>query len=354
MNASLRALLLGAMSGLCGCATTGCQVPAAPSPPEPSARLVCDRDYRPAVEALVAAATDRVSVTQWELFAGEQTDAMVDALGAAAARGVRVRVLLDDEIEDNAAGAARLVALGVDARLDGLPDTKMHAKSFVADGTTALVGSTNWSDSSIAYNHECNLLLTGGPPAAFVDLWFEGVWEDAGQRGIPEVDQSGSPRLKALADGALLPSLLDAIEGAQREVSFTMYATALQPTNPGAPAMQVFAALMDAAGRGVPVRGVAEWSDWQEDNNRRNEEAVDWLEAGGVDMRWERADVITHAKTFLVDDWIQVQSANLSSSGFSYNHEVGAATDLAEPVADYRVWFDALWSTSTDAPGAAR
>ena len=96
------------------------------------------------------------------------------------------------------------------------------------------------------------------------------------------------------------------------------------------------------------VRGVAEWSDWQLDNDERNNDAVVWLEERGVDMRWERADRITHAKAYLIDDALQIQSANISTSGFSLNHEVGAWTDLAQPVADFEQWFDALWDEGAE------
>ena len=96
------------------------------------------------------------------------------------------------------------------------------------------------------------------------------------------------------------------------------------------------------------MRGVAEWSDWQYDNNERNIDAVEWLEERGVDMRWEDPEVITHAKAFLVDNAVQIQSANISTSGFTRNREVGAWTDLSTPVGAFEQYFETLWSASTD------
>ena len=293
-------------------------------------------------------------ITQFELFTGAATNAIVSAMADAADRGVSVRVLLDDEIEENESAAASLVSRDIDAKIDLFPDVTIHAKMLIADGTTALVGSTNWSTSSITRNHECNLRLTGGAPVAYLEEWFEGVWANPLVRPTPSVVQGDSAAVLALADDALLPSLLDAIEGAQDRVSFTLYATFLQPGNPSSPAMQVYQALADAAARGVPVRGIAEYSDWQFDNNERNEDAVDWLEERGVDMRWESASIITHAKGFLMDDAIQIQSANISTSGFERNHEVGAHTTLDGPVTDFAAWFDQLWSESTDSPESRR
>lgn len=338
---------------LCGCATVGCKADV-PAPGEPNAELVCDQDYLAAVDSLVTGATDRVQVAQFELFSGTATSEIVTLLGDAADRGVAVRVLLDDEIEQNAGAVQSLIARGVDAKVDLFPDTTVHAKMLIADGDDALVGSTNWSTSSITRNHECNLRLSNGAPVAYIEAWFENTWADPSQRVAAGVDQANSPRVQALADDALLPSLLSAIGGARSRVHFSLYATFLQPNNPSSPAMQLYQALADAADRGVEVRGIAEWSDWQFDNNDRNEAAVSWLEERGVDMRWENAQVITHAKAFLVDDQAQIQSANISTSGFERNREVGAWTDLSTPVAALDAWFEELWSDSTDEPVGRR
>ena len=337
-------LLVGLVAG---CATVGCE-PGVPGPGEPTAQLVCDGDYLAAVQELIGGAQDTVVAAQFELFSGAPTDAIVDALVAAAARGVAVRVLFDDEIEANADAVARLEAGGVTARLDNLPETTMHAKMLAADSAVAILGSTNWSTSSIERNHECNLLISQGPPPAYAQAWFDAVWQNVTYRGAPDVDQSRSAHVRTLVNGELLDSLLERTERAGRRVDFTLYGTYLQPWSDDAPAMQLYQALADAAARGVTVRGVAEWSDWQFDNNERNAEAVAWLEARGVDMRWERADRITHAKAFLMDSDLQIQSANISTSGFQLNQEVGVWTDLAAPVADFEQWFDALWDEGAE------
>lgn len=334
---------------LCGCATVGCK-PAEPGPDDPQADLICDGDYLDAALALIDEATDRVLITQFELFSGAATNAIVAAIDDAVERGITVQVLLDDEIEDNATAVDVLRTRGADAKTDLFPDITVHSKMLLADGRVALVGSTNWSTSSITRNHECNLRLRNGAPVAYIEAWFHDMWADPSQRVDPGVDQTASPRVRALADDALLPSLLDSFAAATQRIDFTLYATYLQPNNSSAPASQVYEALAAAADRGVTVRGIAEWSDWQFDNNERNQLAVAWLTEKGVDMRWETPDVITHAKAFLVDDALQVQSANTSTSGFERNRETGAWTDLSGPVQDFSTWFDVLWSDSTASP----
>jgi len=316
------------------------------TPAPATASLVCDRDFLPAALSLIEEAETAVNVAQFSLYPGSSTGALRDALIDAAERGVTVRVLLDDEVEQNGPAAEALVAGGVDARLDRV-DTTMHAKVVAADDA-AIVGSTNGSDSAIERNRECNLLLRDGAPPSYVAGWFDRVWADATDRTPP--GPRGTGDVVALVNDDLLAHLLDRVGEARRRVDFTMYATYLQPNNLDSPAMQVFSAFEEAAARGVVVRGVAEHSRTNEGLNAQTAEAVEWLRARGVSMRWEDGATVTHAKVIRADDGIQVESANFSTSGFERNQEVGAWTTQEAPVAAFEAWFEDLWGASTEEP----
>jgi phosphatidylserine/phosphatidylglycerophosphate/cardiolipin synthase-like enzyme len=284
-------------------------------------------------------------VAQFSLYPGDATAAVTEALVEAAARGVRVRVLLDDEVDANEDAVADLVARGVEARRDEV-STTLHAKMAAADGTLAIVGSTNWSDSAIERNRECNLLLRHGSPPAYIGAWFETVWLDPTDRALPPAEAPGADIIPLVND-RLLSNLLERLNAARESIDFTMYATFLQPNNLDSPAMQVFSAFEDAVARGVSVRGVAEFSRRNNALNIQTAEAVIWLRARGISMRWEDADTVTHEKVVRIDDGIQVGSANFSTSGFSRNQEVGAWTTQPQPVADFSEWFERLWDAST-------
>ena len=306
--------------------------------------LVCDRAYLPTFRSIVREAEHEIAIAQWELFEGTSTTAVVNELGDAVGRGVHVRVMLDETIDENADALDRLLDLGVDARFDGSTD-KLHAKLVIGDDRV-LAGSTNWSTSSISYNRECNLEHDPGVPGAYIAAWYDGLWDEPDARVAPDLPSTDGVTT-ALVDDDLLPALLAHLEGAEDRVDFTLYATYLQTGNPDAPAMQVFGALADAAARGVPVRGVADWSDWNPSNNDSNEAAVNWLSVRGVEIRWDRPSVNMHAKTFGVDDIVQVQSANVSTSGFETNREVGGWTRDPDTVDDFDAWFEELWQEST-------
>lgn len=92
-----------------------------------------------------------------------------EALGAAAARGVAITLLLERGMDNpHFAGfadpfpnlPARRLCWPADRRPTG---ASMHAKVLVVDRRTALVGSANLTGYGLERNLECGLLLRGGP-----------------------------------------------------------------------------------------------------------------------------------------------------------------------------------------------
>ena len=101
---------------------------------------------------------------------------LTDALLAAHRRGIRVRLLTDNEkLFDKGSDVGELHAAGVPVRIDRTAN-HMHHKFAVADDALLLTGSYNWTRSAAEYNLE-NLLITPDPHlvsryvAEFVRLW---------------------------------------------------------------------------------------------------------------------------------------------------------------------------------------
>jgi phosphatidylserine/phosphatidylglycerophosphate/cardiolipin synthase-like enzyme len=125
---------------------------------------------RPALAALVAGAARTLALEMEELSDG----AMVDALAAAAGRGVEVRVVLPASGRSAAttAAAGRLAAGGVLVRALDTPD--VHAKAVVADGRRLYVGSANLTAGSLDANRELGLVLDDVRLAAEVAATVDG------------------------------------------------------------------------------------------------------------------------------------------------------------------------------------
>lgn len=86
-------------------------------------------------------------------------DLLVDALFAADARGVRIRIISDnDKALDRGSDVSRLRQGNIQVRLDRSED-HMHHKFALLDGEALLNGSYNWTRSAFQRNRE-NILVT--------------------------------------------------------------------------------------------------------------------------------------------------------------------------------------------------
>ena len=98
------------------------------------------------------------------------------ALGAAQARGIPVRVLLDPDIGSNLYMAETLVKSGVSVRWASKQYSATHAKFMVVDGKTVFVGSTNWSRHAMQLNREAAVSIENPAVAKSFDDVFESDW----------------------------------------------------------------------------------------------------------------------------------------------------------------------------------
>lgn len=147
--------------------------PAAPAS-TPEIEPIFDRDYLPAALETISRARRSIFCVMFSAGFDESKhgtpERLLEALAAAHKRGVRVEVILDanrkfwerdrgarDEIETkNDPAAAWLTAHGVEVFRDGLDQTT-HSKVLVADEETVILGSTNWTYSALARNHEASV-----------------------------------------------------------------------------------------------------------------------------------------------------------------------------------------------------
>lgn len=104
-------------------------------------------------------------------------DRISKAIAAAHKRGVRVRIITDnDKAFDRGSDVQDLASAGVPVRVDAT-DAHMHHKFGLFDGHFLLTGSYNWTRSAYRENEE-NVVITNDPHLVRrFQAQFDSLWE---------------------------------------------------------------------------------------------------------------------------------------------------------------------------------
>jgi phosphatidylserine/phosphatidylglycerophosphate/cardiolipin synthase-like enzyme len=295
-------------------------------------RLIVEPDdgMRPIYD-LLAAARRTLDLTMYEL-----ADPSAEELIAAdAARGVRVRVLLDGRLERhrNAAAYSYLRGRGVLVAWSSSRFFATHEKTFVIDGKVAVVMSLNLASSYYATTRDVAVVDRDPADVRAIESVFTEDLHGGGGATPAADDLVWSPR-QSWAD------LVALIERARHSV----WVESEELSSPA-----IVRALLADAHRGVQVRIAMTYSDaWRP--------AFAALSAAGAEvhvMYGERPRYL-HAKLLAVDVGTPqgvafVGSENLSDASLLHDRELGLvlldaasvrriATVIASDLADGNVW----------------
>jgi len=123
-----------------------------------SPHATTDLDPEPALLALINGAKVSILASIYSLTLGSVADALV----AAAARGVQVRIVADaTEAAEPTSLVPSLAQQGLDVHLWGAEYRECHAKVGIFDGKSVALGSYNWSNEAELDNVEVFVVFTG-------------------------------------------------------------------------------------------------------------------------------------------------------------------------------------------------
>ncbi|MCD8352658.1 MAG: phosphatidylserine/phosphatidylglycerophosphate/cardiolipin synthase family protein [Planctomycetaceae bacterium] len=347
--------------------------------PVEKARLLQNGDEAyPAMLEMIEGARESIAFETYIIENDATTDTFFDALKAAAARGVRVRVLVD------AAGFHRgfiahldeLSGTGVDARVFNpffaswtivRGNNRDHRKILTVDGRHAILGGINLSDIQRGdgiSGWRDTALYVAGPVALDAERVFNQTWQQGGRGWVgktlpmvslnplkqaleePFLDDDDGSEIRpdeALASASspaagkptvrVIASSPDARNSATYDMAIIGVTGARERLDIAVayfvPPLGMRRALLDAAGRGVRVRlllpGVTDVRMVREMGMRFYGEL---LQAGIEIYEWPHP--ILHAKTMVADGrWLVVGSANMDSRSYFLNYE--ACLALSDP-----------------------
>ncbi len=231
------------------------------------------------IDAMLAAAIDAARVSL-DIAAFELNNPLLtEAILAAAGRGLRVRVVTDDEhglrADDGFMG--RLQAAGIPL-VDDARSALMHNKFVIIDSSSVWTGSMNLTVNGVE-RHNNNLLQLRQAEAArryqaeFDEMFGQGLFGPRSPRGDTTPFAEGAARIRVYFGPEDEPALalLDALAGAQDSIRFLAFSFTLDDLG---------SLLLRQAARDVALQGIFE---------RVGSESV-WSELGplhcaGLDVR---------------------------------------------------------------------
>lgn len=105
---------------------------------------------------------------------------LAEALYAAKARGVQIRILVDREKAEEGVVIRRLRRHGLPVRTLGVPEQSlMHHKFAVFDDRLVATGSYNWTNSAEHANYENLVILDDSDAVARFQWEFNRLWREA-------------------------------------------------------------------------------------------------------------------------------------------------------------------------------
>lgn len=280
-------------------------------------------------------ARSSVDLSIYELADGQ----IVGALQKAQQRGVKVRVLYNYysfqhySFNPNQWALTQLQPSGVEVKPASKNFTVMHQKTFVVDGTTAVIMSFNLQKKYFAETRD-----------------FGYVTSDPGMVGeiarVFEADWSGLPA--DISHPALVWSPVNARE--KITALITGASKTLDMYNQEARDRDVLNAIVAAVKRGVKVRFITAALKDSSTGVDSNQAGRDQLTAAGAQVQVGAGKLYVHAKMVLADYGTSTAKAYLGSENFSYtslnrNRELGVLITDTTMLNSLAGTFSSDWTT---------
>jgi len=296
-----------------------------PTPMPPSLFIEPEAGTQPVVSALRQAQSS-ILMKMYLMTEREVIAALKDAV----ARGVSVRVMLEEDPYGELSNEALfrdLQAAGVQVRWDNPTFRLTHEKSIVVDERLALIMTLNQTHSAFTSNREYGIIDTDPNHVAEIVEFFNADWErrapTIGAPGLVWSPVNARERMLAIIDGATESLDLEQLEMQDGEVEDRLIA---------------------AAGRGVRVRVVTS------PGMEANQPGLERIAAGGVEVRYLTSPFV-HAKIIIADGRrTLVGSINISTASLDFNRELGIIVDDEAVLEALGSTFERDWAAATAEP----
>ncbi|MEA1926664.1 MAG: phospholipase D-like domain-containing protein [Candidatus Auribacterota bacterium] len=302
---------------------------------------VVDREYLPAAQKLIEKAGKSISLSMFVVKRGEMVNKLIKELKNSAQRGVEVRILLDDHIAHNQRTVNSLKGIkNLKIKLDS-PRKTTHNKMLIVDGETVLIGSTNWTDSSLGSADEANVIISHKEIAAYLEEFFEKLWLDSSRDISPCKSFPGE--IVPLLDRQYFDAVFQAMKKAKKRIWVMVYGFKINKDGKSRGDL-LAEEIIKATKRGVETRVFLEKSNFNQRLNEMNRETEEYLKNNGVETRLDREDIISHAKVVIIDNTVFLGATNWSYGGLELWHNSDVLIRDKKSVYYFQKYFERNFS----------
>ncbi|MCX6819882.1 MAG: phospholipase D-like domain-containing protein [Candidatus Adlerbacteria bacterium] len=279
------------------------------------------------VLALIQNAQKSIDLVMYQL----DDQAVVQALAAAQARGVAVRVMLNGgyyakKEKGNDGAYAALQKVNVSVKWTPTYFALTHQKTIIVDGSEAFIMTFNLVQKYYATGRDFGVHDTDPADVRAIEEAFNSDWEGSGAIAKEGDDLVWSP-------------------GSEDELLYLINSatSSLKIYNEEMADADITAALVAAARRGVHVQVVMTYAtNWKK--------AFMELQAAGVGVRTfpsTKGKLYIHAKMIMVDNTTAfLGSENFSNNSMSKNRELGLVLSAPAVIASLQATFTTDWAAA--------
>lgn len=271
---------------------------------------------------------------------------LTEALLMANRRGVRIRMVTDDEhgLEDFEGTVQQLINAGIPVVDDGRT-ALMHNKFVIIDSTVVWTGSTNFTINGVYRNNNNLLMLRSRRAVQSYQAEFNEMFEQRSfgprspQGNAASFNQDGTPiQIYFAAEDQVVESIITQLVLAESHIRFMAFSFTLD---------EMADVLLAQAQAGISVEGIFETVGSETVHSELTP-----LFCAGLAVRQDGNPFILHHKVFIIDDdTVVTGSFNFSANATRSNDENLVIIENAALVAQYLAEFDRRWAEASTPTG---
>lgn len=281
---------------------------------------VVDRDYFPTAKKLIQEAKESIYISMFVMKRGKKPNSfvnlLIEELKNAAKRGIKIRILLENKKVNQPTVDSLRDTRNIEIKFDS-PQKTTHNKIVLIDQNTILIGSTNWTEKSIGYANEANVVIKDKEVTEYFQEYFDRLWKDSSKDISSFKNFTGD--IIPLIDRQYFDVVKEIMSKSTQRIFVMVYGFKLSEA--GDTKGDVLAnEMIKAKRRKVETKVLLEKSNFSNQLNKMNSETIEYFKENGVDARFDSKNIITHSKVVIIDDAVILGATNWSYSGLEKWH----------------------------------